>query len=256
MSQAPFVSCLMPTYNRFPKFSHLVGEAVESFLRQDYPADRRELVLWNDTPGQILTCAIPGVVVLNTQRFATLGEKRNALVAVAKGDILLPWDDDDISLPNRVSQAVQNLEECDYWNPRHYWFWNDGHPMNGPVGLQIPDNLGYAHNCSAYTRRAFRLVSGYPATSGDEDQKMDARLRHSQLLKIRDGLGKLTPKEYPYIYRWGVSPRHLSGRSDLARHYAEIGEDYVNHGTYEVVPRWRKEYHSLVLHACQGEPIC
>ena len=33
----PLVSCICPTYNRPPEYQHLVEEAIESFLRQDYP---------------------------------------------------------------------------------------------------------------------------------------------------------------------------------------------------------------------------
>jgi hypothetical protein len=51
----PFVSCICLTYNRAPNHLHLIGEAVESYLRQTYPAGyRRQLFILNDTPGQDL----------------------------------------------------------------------------------------------------------------------------------------------------------------------------------------------------------
>jgi glycosyltransferase involved in cell wall biosynthesis len=54
VDKPPFVSCICLTYNRAPNHLHLVGEAVESYLRQSYPADRRQLLILNDTPGQEL----------------------------------------------------------------------------------------------------------------------------------------------------------------------------------------------------------
>jgi glycosyltransferase involved in cell wall biosynthesis len=247
---APFVSFLCPTYNRYPRHGHLLEEAVESFRRQTYPAALRELVVLNDTPGQALTCQEENVLVVNLdRRFRTLGEKRNALVALSRGDVLLCQDDDDVSLPNRAEQAVRMLEGRCYWNPRHYWFavGRGGEPAR----LEAPSSLGYAHNASAFTRQGFVDAGGYPFTSGDEDMHMDARLRKPQAgpPRVRDGLHGLAPEDWPYVYRWGVSPHHLSGRRDLQAHYDEIGERPVQGGSFEVVPRWRHDYQVLAQEA-------
>src|SRR5690349_24951790 len=105
---APLISCLCATYNRAPDFLHLVEEAIESFLRQDYP--HKELIVVNDTPGQELTCAAEGVVIVNLpRRIRTVGDKQNAAVAIANGALLAPWDDDDISLPWRLSYSADRL---------------------------------------------------------------------------------------------------------------------------------------------------
>src|SRR4051812_19569935 len=69
----PFVSCLLPTFGRAPQQLHLLNESVFWFTQQDYPADRRELIILNDAPGQILTCNVPGVrVVKLSERVPTL----------------------------------------------------------------------------------------------------------------------------------------------------------------------------------------
>ena len=43
-----------------------------------------------------------------------------------------------------------------------------------------------------------------------------------------------------YIYRWGVSPLHLSGRPD--NWYRQIGQMPVIQGRYVLRPQWREEY--------------
>jgi glycosyltransferase involved in cell wall biosynthesis len=255
----PFVSCLMPTYNRYPDSADLVGEAVESFLRQEYPLANRELVILNDCSLQEVVCNLPNVRVFNTIRFKSLGEKRNSLVSLSKGDVLLPWDDDDISLPNRISQAVDKIlgsipkayrsaerigQWSIYWNPHRYWF----RVGDGPI--EVPTTVGYSHNCSAFTRAAFEIAKGYPETSGDEDMGIDKRLRSNEITVV-DGLDLLENRysSWNYIYRWGVSPRHLSGVKDCNGHYKKIGELPVVPGRYVIVPGWKEDYDDMVRRA-------
>jgi glycosyltransferase involved in cell wall biosynthesis len=269
----PFVSCLCPTYGRYPERGWLLGEAVESFLRQEYPGDRRELVLLNDAPSQVLTCDAPGVRVVNAPaRYASLGEKRNALAELARGQVLLPWDDDDISLGGRISQAMGKLfvtpypgpSSFGYWKPPQVWFLPGGGP---PLWRHA---VGYRHHASAYTREAwaaaggtFRRPSGevvtwrggYPPTSGDEDALIDAALvALGRTAPEPDAYspGSMPPGGWQYVYRWGCSDRHLSSRRDLDAHYREIGERPVVAGTFTIRPHWRRDYSAWVAHTLAG----
>ena len=86
----------MPTYGRASRQPHLIAEAIYWFTRSDYPADRRELVILNDLPGQTLACSVPGVRVVNlARRLPSLGAKCNALLALAHGEIGMMSEDDD-----------------------------------------------------------------------------------------------------------------------------------------------------------------
>jgi glycosyltransferase involved in cell wall biosynthesis len=83
------VSCICLTYGRPPERQWLLEEAIESLLKQDY-ADK-ELIVLNDCPGQELFCDAPGVIVINVpRRFRSLGEKYNAAIALARGDLIAP----------------------------------------------------------------------------------------------------------------------------------------------------------------------
>ena len=87
--ELPLISCIMPTYGR-PQYVH---ESVKMFLDQDYPA--KELVILNDCAGQVFHCELSNVRVFNTsQRYRSLGEKRNECIRKSRGELLAIWDDD------------------------------------------------------------------------------------------------------------------------------------------------------------------
>ena len=85
-------------------------------------------------------------VVNDPQRFRTLGEKYNALVSLAAGSLLAPWEDDDISLPHRLELSRERLGERDYYNPARYWYL-DRH------GLHSDHAMGVGHNLSLFRVR-------------------------------------------------------------------------------------------------------
>jgi glycosyltransferase involved in cell wall biosynthesis len=234
----PLVSCICPTYNRPPHYQHLLEEAIESFLRQDYP--NKELIVLNDAPGQELHCDAPGVTIVNaSSRYPTLGEKCNAAVRLSRGELIAPWDDDDISLPWRLSLSAERLGDADYFNPRAYWMlWGDR--------LADDHRMGYAHNASLFTRAAFERVGGYRAISNGYDRDIDLAFR-TELERGVDpwyrGSPELSKREWFYIYRWGVSPSHVSSRAeDDQGRYAEIGEQPITDGCFILTPGWRKNY--------------
>lgn len=216
------VSCLCPTFGRFPQFGRLLAEAVWCFLQQDYP--NKELVILNDCAPQRIVCNAPGVVVINLQnRFPTLGEKYNALVRCSSGDLLLPWEDDDLSLPWRIRQSVERIGTNAYWNPQRSWYCNAG-------VLHSDHAHGVCHNASAFVHSAWWGVGGYPATNGDQDAIFDSRLRR---WSVAEPLGEDT-REWSYVYRWGVSPLHLSGAADMNALYAAAGKLPIEAGTFEI----------------------
>jgi hypothetical protein len=235
-SYSPLVSCICMTYNRVPDKLYLLEEAIESFLRQDYP--NKELIVFNDCPGQELVCDAPGVRVINwPERFPTLGDKQNAAIRHSQGELIALWDDDDLSLPWRLSLSVERLGNADYFNPRAYWFL-DGN------GLHFDHSVGYAHNASMFTRAAFEAVGGYPSISVGYDAEMDSKLpaRMQHIVDPLRGAQKLTTSEWFYVYRWGVSSTHISAKPADEVFYQEIGRHQVQTGTFRLNPHWRQDY--------------
>jgi glycosyltransferase involved in cell wall biosynthesis len=241
------VSCLMPTFGR-GHCRHLVEEAVYSFLVQDYPD--KELIILNDTPGLRLHYGGDSRVrVINQNfRFATLSTKLQAMIPRATGDVLCRWDDDDISLPWRLSLSLERLRATggEEWHPDAYWYW--------PIGDRLYRNVGHgnSHITSVWTRAALAKIGGYPAgLSGNEDQAFNTKLLEAGLFNEE----AIDTENIFYLYRWGVSEHHLSGAKADAMggcqdHYNRIGERPQVGGEVHLEPRWLENYAAVASRAC------
>ncbi len=226
------VTCLCATYNRAPSHRYLVEEAIESFLRQDYP--NKELIVFNDTPGQILRFDHPEVRMVNSPfRSSCLGEKRNFMTAMATGELICVWDDDDLNLPWRLSLSVELLGDADYYNPLAYWF------LDGS-GLHHIHTVGYCYSMSIFRKSTFDELGGHPSISVGEDAVMN------DLLRTREVADRppLALAEWFYIYRWGVSPCHISGGNGDP-FYDTIGTRPVEEGEFILAPHWKQDYTAL-----------
>jgi glycosyltransferase involved in cell wall biosynthesis len=184
----PFVSCLCPTYLR----PRLLENSIACFLAQDYPAERRELVILDDA-GQIAPRKGDGWEVISTaRRFRSLPGKFNALADLARGDILAIWEDDDIYLPWHITAHVKALQDGGFSKPSRVLSLYTG-------TLQGEDATGRFHASIAFTRAAFDAAGGWPLTRrGDFDQQFLARL--SQSSATTDPCRTHAPS---YVFRWG-----------------------------------------------------
>lgn len=229
------LSFLCPTYGRAATENHLISEMVWWFCQRTY-ADC-ELVIGNDHPRQTVVCPVPGVRVVNfPTRFKTFSDKLNALLAECRGEIVLPQDDDDVSLPDRAAQAVAALDGFDFWTPGRWWLAHG-------VRLVRADGNGVGWNCGAFRREKF--LGRYPPAYADADRRVKAWA----LENVRCSLDQ-TPDDdlLTYVYRWGVSRYHFSGRSDLKAAYDEAPGGGA--GTFEVVPNPGVDWLSLTRAAC------
>ena len=236
---SPGVSCLCLTYGR----PHLLEEAIESFLRQDW-LGAKELVVVNDHPLHYLEFHHPEVLVVNLpRRLHTLGEKRNLAVALARYDNLLVWDDDDIYLPWRITETMRTLPTHQFYKCPNAWCIEGG---------RFADQPGYNlfHAGSAYTRWLFEAVGGYRCVDAGEDT--DIELRFQTLTAERGQYWKHTILPWPriyYIYRWGHGSYHTTG----VRSLAEIAPA-VKPGRLTLRPRWDTDYTAIALEKARGQP--
>lgn len=254
------VSCICPTYGRAPDYLHLLEEAVESFSRQDYPLQYRELIILNDCKDQVLTCSVPGVAVINTdKRAASLGEKMNLAISASSGDAILPWEDDDISLPKRISQAVSMLKDTSgkwlwdgsvwkwrtmsYWKPPQVWYMDSS-------GLHWQHSVGVRHNASAFSRESWLQAGKYPGESGSQGASLDRALEGRSLPAFPQGVPH---EDWQYIYRWGVSPMHLTGNANTSEAWSKAAEKKHKTGTFDIKPKWRQDYGLLVSNVIAGK---
>ncbi len=98
----PLVSCIMPTYNR----RQFVPQALQHFLRQDYP--NRELIIVDDGQDPIgdLSEGLPNVRYLRLPSRSSIGAKRNLACQHAQGELIAHWDDDDWYSSDRLRYQV------------------------------------------------------------------------------------------------------------------------------------------------------
>jgi len=221
MPQAPMkIACLCCTFNRPAQ----LAEAVESFLRQTYPAELRELVILDDA-GQYDPAAcdhLPGVKLITTRhRFRTLGEKRNASAALVSPDVdaYAVWDDDDIYLPWHLETMAQVFAAGISWSrPAEVWIDRRTH-------LQRKTTGGLFHGSWGFTREAFLAVGGYPAMQSGQDQALAGRLKKAGFKPVSpselvtpSGLTELatTPSAKPVQPRSQASSSHQAPVSPVA----------------------------------------
>jgi glycosyltransferase involved in cell wall biosynthesis len=132
----PLVSCIMPTADR----RRWIPSAIEYFRRQDYP--NRELVVLDDGDDRVadLVGGDPRIRYIGLDERLVLGAKRNRACELARGELIVHWDDDDWQAPSRLSYQVRSMLASDaglcgsrrtlYFDPaaRRAWLhsWPDG----------------------------------------------------------------------------------------------------------------------------------
>ena len=225
------VSCICPTFAR----PHLLEEAIESFLRQDYTGPK-ELIILNDLDLQTLHIRHPEILCVNVKkRFRTLGEKYNAAFALASYDVYFPWDDDDIHLPQRISFSLERLGDGEFYQPRLAYY---------KVDSMIRAGCHASSSSGCWRRSLFLRIGGFSAMDTGLDQDFDRKAGVQS--------SPIEPHEATLYYRWGETRTYhaswwlegASGRAgDFARQAIEAGQ--MPAGFIELKPHWREDYVAL-----------
>jgi glycosyltransferase involved in cell wall biosynthesis len=90
-------------------------KAIACFKAQTY-VDRRLILVADRGMGGLLDLIADDsrISVIETERpggkTATVGEKRNAGNAASLGDVIVHWDDDDFSAPERIADQIERLQ--------------------------------------------------------------------------------------------------------------------------------------------------
>lgn len=109
MVNSPFVSIIIPTYNR----AHLLPLTLDSFIALDYPHDHYEIIIADnnstDTTGEVIACYCARHDNIKTIFEVRQGVHyaRNSAAKVSKGDILYYTDDDMIADRNLLVEIVK-----------------------------------------------------------------------------------------------------------------------------------------------------
>jgi glycosyltransferase involved in cell wall biosynthesis len=107
----PFVSVVTPTYNRRKFIPYLI----RLYIAQTYPKDRMEWIILDDGSDKVgdlfeeVSRTIPNIRYVAHDTKLLIGQKRNMMNDMARGDIIVSMDDDDYYPPERVSHVVQRF---------------------------------------------------------------------------------------------------------------------------------------------------
>ncbi len=213
--RAPLLSAICPTYKR----PALLANAVACWEAQDYPLERRELIILDDA-GQFDTQHGPGwFLASRSERFPSLWQKFDALVGMTQGEIIVVWEDDDVYLPHHLSAIAAAFERQRSREPD---------PSSAPMQILMPgriycnswlphgqvkeetQTIGH-HGSWAYTRSLYQACGGYPADIG----RLEGDTLLGQALRRHGEVVTYANAGPTYVYRWdpGAHP-HASERGE------------------------------------------
>lgn len=223
-----------PTYGRIP----YLGRMLASFLSQDW--DDKHLVIINDDKDVTLHCDYSNVTVINCNKKMTVAEKRNIGVSVGNYDLILPLDDDDIFLPNRISNHISKYSDNKaYRNIPCYIIYGDK--------FQIDNS---APNSISFKKDEWYNVGGYKIL---EDARADDGVIHKELKDRNVLFEENDVNNIDFVYHFGGVNYHLSCTShDNINKVAhqQLVDMKLKGGHYWIEPDYGKlsMIHDLVNH--------
>ena len=241
--ELPFISCKCITYGRVSTLE----ESIESVLKQDYPADKCELIIVNDYPLQTLVFDHPQIKIVNLDKtFDIIGEKENYATELCQGEIICQWDDDDVALSNHLQNVAKYM--TDDVNIIH---WEVG-VLCHVTGIE---HVGWVGNSGIVFRKsAWKAIGGHPLENAGYDMTFIER--------INEYGGRLfanPPKEEAsWFYMWGGRGYHMSGEGTdhpeklnaIQRHSAHIEKErrkgVIPVGEVKLNPHWVKDYPQML----------
>lgn len=237
------ISCKCITYGRVD----LLEEALNSFLKQEYDGNR-ELLIINDYPKQKLHFDHPDVRIINLDKtFPTIGAKENFAVDMCKYDTIAVWDDDDIALPNHLSNINKYFPDHDLLH------WYKGAAVNdGKIStLHCLGNSGIV-----YSKDIWEKAGRHALENAGYDMTFVMKIRGELMCRTVDA--DPPDDEVSWMYLWGGRCYHMSGQGSdktndenvLVRHARHIEEmrkaGKIPVGDIELCPQWGVDYIDLL----------
>lgn len=230
---SPKVSCYCSTFAR----PHLLEESIQSFLNQTY--ENKELIIVNDCKEQTLIFDHPQIKIINLQeRINPIGKKFNFAANSCSGDIINPWDDDDIFMPWKIETALKYFKNGIF------------HSNQGFFEESIEEiTFFYSYlQCNLFVeKKIFNEVNGYP----EEDRSgLDANLLKKLESKLGNIKTNMNKNEIFYLYRWDtVDSLHISdlppeSKNNLEKIYQDKikNDNNFKRGEIKLNPHWKYDY--------------
>lgn len=242
----PKVSAYCPTYAR----PYLLEEAIESFLQQDYQGEK-ELIILNDYDGHTLHYDHPEIKIFNVSKhIKPIGKKYNETAKLCTGDILVTWDDDDISLPHRISLSVNKLLKSNknIFHTRKSFVEETDFTIR--TAFDKYKDYAMFHATKAVKREFFFKSNGYVEL---DDVAFDQLTMENFFKYDNYSSEDINLSEFFYIYRFDVTNNyHLTNfagwhhvqcrMSEGAEFYTNQNKNNIPQGKYYLTPHWKRDY--------------
>jgi len=239
------ITAICLTYRR----AELLEEALQSFLMQDY-AGEKELIIINDEPKQKLIFNHSQVVIKNMDdRAPNLATKYNYAASLATGQMIVPWDDDDIYLSHRFSTIANQQQGLLWYTDNMFTDSEDG---------SLTLTSGRVHTNHAYSQRFLIRAGAYQRhpsiVSSCGDFAVIGQLRGAVKMV---GPDNIMPS---FIYRKNStstrnhSTMYIEDYEKQWDNYAEANSDYQA-GEIHLSPHWSADWHTLANEAIARNPI-
>jgi len=190
-----------------PTFRHpdLLANSIAMWERQDYPADKRFLIILDDGGNFNYQEGPNWVIIPSAHRLPSLPIKYNAMLDIAKisekeCDAYLVWEDDDIYLKNYVSQHAETLKLHELSKPERVM--TDCGPDQT---LKEEGSGGRFHSTLGFRKELIERVGGWPLTKrADFDlQFIDILQRTAKSIGEWKDVGQI-----PFVYCWHTGAAH------------------------------------------------
>ena len=222
------ITAFCPTLNR----PELLGRLIACFEHQTY--EDRELIILDDGGQYENQSGDRWHVVSVPRRFRSLGEKNNAVIAMASFDsvFLAKADDDDIYMPWWLESLADALKKSEVVQPKYAIDFHN----NEWVGIETHNargNRAAYHGCWGYRRSLIEKTGGYHPEYAGDDQEYDLRLRKLGIIS------KGIDDKYPPFYWYNRPlPGRISERGGSQQAYVVTGASVPYVGK---VPKWEGE---------------
>lgn len=194
------VGICVPTFRR----PQLLGHLLHAFEHQTYP--NRKMIVLDDT-GELQSQAGKKWEIRSVpDRYASIGDKRNAIAAMMDTDVVIALDDDDLILAKAVEIIAAGMMRADWVRPSQV-LTRHKLELSRMSTWSRTDQADKAFQGSwGVSRAVFNDIGGYPALSLGEDLGL--------ALKLRDaGICEVDPIVYgasPYFVTAPYSNEHFS----------------------------------------------
>lgn len=212
------ITAFCPTLNR----PELLGRLIKCFEHQTYK--NRELIILDDGGQYENQKGHKWELISVPRRFRSLGEKNNAVMAMASADsdAVAKADDDDIYMPWWLESLAEALSRGELVQPRHAIDFVDGEWVQSETFNRTNNRFAY-HGCWAYRRSLIEKTGGYHPEYAGDDQEFDRRLQRLGITSTG-----LDEKVYKPFYWYN---RPLVGRlSDRGKQSGNLKAAYMETG--------------------------